>query len=512
MIDPALGGEVAVYMEGVSKNFGGVRALDSVDFELRRGEVQALAGGNGAGKSTLMKILRGVHQPDAGLIEVNGEPAHFVTPHDAIARGIAMIFQEFSLVPTLTVAQNVFLTRERRDRLGLLDDSASIGETDKLFGEMGVSIDPRKRLEDLGPAQWQLTEIAKALAQHANVLIMDEPTASLAKDEADRLFDLMRGLARQGISIVFVTHRIEEIFAVSDRITVLRDGKHVITTDVAASTPQQVVEHIVGRQMESAFDWRPREVDRTGEPLLEVRDLHVPPRLHGVSFELHKGEILGLAGLMGSGRSETARALFGIDRAQSGDIRVHGASVSIRTPRDATRAGIALVPEDRRHQGLVLEHSVRDNLLLPLLGRFSHGGWMDDGAGTQFSAGLVDRLAIKTPSVEQPVLQLSGGNQQKVVLAKWMGTEPVIYIMDEPTAGVDIGTKVDIFTMMRDLADDGRGVIFISSEFPELLAVCDRVLVFRDGTVQQSLDRRDIADEESLHLAVQGIGKVSAHD
>jgi len=503
--------DAAVRMQGVSKSFGGVRALDSVDFELRRGEIQALAGGNGAGKSTLMKILRGVHQPDSGVIEVNGAPVRFASPHDAITCGIAMIFQEFSLVPTLTVAQNTFLARERRDRLGFLDDRASIEGTEQVFREMGVSIDPRKRLQDLGTAQWQLTEIAKALSQNANILIMDEPTASLAKDEADHLFALMRGLTARGISIVYVSHRIEEIFEVADRVTVLRDGKRVMTSDIGDITPEQVIEHIVGRHMESAFEWRPRAVMRTGTPLLEVRDLCVPPRLDGVSLELYEGEILGLAGLMGSGRSETARALFGIDRSQSGQIRFRGNTVDIRNPRDAIKVGIALVPEDRRQQGLVLEHSVRANLLLPLLDRFSHVGWIDDSKGAEIARGLVDRLGIKTPSIDRPVLELSGGNQQKVVLAKWMGTGPAIYVMDEPTAGVDIGTKVDIFTMIRGLADAGNGVIFISSEFPELLAVCDRVLVFRDGAVVQSLDRRDIPDEESLHLAVQGIERVSAH-
>ena len=512
MTEAPVRADPAVRMEGVSKHFGGVRALDDVDFELRRGEVHALAGGNGAGKSTLMKILRGVHQPDAGTIAVNGESVRFSSPADAMAHGIAMIFQEFSLVPTLTVAENVFLNRERHDAVGLLDDQASIEGTRQVFDEMGVAIDPRRRLEDLGTAQWQLTEIAKALSQHANVLIMDEPTASLAKDEADHLFALMRGLTKQAISIIYVSHRLEEIFEVADRVTVLRDGRHVATRDIRETTPEQVIEDIVGRHMESAFEWRPRTVDRTAVPLLEVVDLRVPPRLDGVTFALYPGEILGFAGLMGSGRSETARALFGIDRIASGEVHIRGEAVTIRNPRDATRAGIALVPEDRRQQGLVLDHSVRSNLLLPLLGRFSHAGWMDDAAGTEIARGLVVRLGIKTSNIDGPVLQLSGGNQQKVVLAKWMGTEPDVYLMDEPTAGVDIGTKVDIFTMVRGLADAGRGVILISSEFPELLAVCDRVLVFRDGKVARSLDRRGIPDEESLHLAVQGIERTPAHD
>jgi ribose transport system ATP-binding protein len=341
---------------------------------------------------------------------------------------------------------------------------------------------------------------------------MDEPTASLAKDEADHLFALMRTLARgRGIAIIFVSHRIEEIFAVADRVTVLRDGMRVMTSAVTEVTPEHVIEQIVGHQMESAFDWQPRDVDRTKPPILEVRDLHAPPRLEKISFSLYAGEILGFAGLMGSGRTETARALFGIDRPESGEIRVRGSTVSISNPRDATRAGIALVPEDRRQQGLILEHNIRSNLLLPVLDRLSHVGVMDDARATRFAEDLVERLDIKTPSVYAPILQLSGGNQQKVVLAKWMGTEPSIYVLDEPTAGVDIGTKAEIFARIRGLADSGDGVILISSEFPELLAVCDRILIFRGGEVQDSLDRRQIPNEEALHLHVQGIERVAAH-
>jgi ribose transport system ATP-binding protein len=435
----------------------------------------------------------------------------FASAQDAINRGIAMIFQEFSVIPTLTVAQNVFLNRERRGAAGLIDDRASIEWTRELFARMSVTIDPARRLEDLGTAYWQLTEIAKALAQDARVLIMDEPTASLAKEEADHLFELIRSLARQGIAIVYITHRIEEIFAVTDRVTVLRDGRVVSTSETSSITGEQLIEQIVGRRMESALAWQQRTVRRDVEPLLEVRDLHVKPRLRGVSFSLYAGEILGLAGLMGSGRTEIARALFGIDRITSGEIRLRGKPVDIRSSRDAIAADISLVPEDRRLQGLVLDHSVRSNLLLPLLDRFSTRGWMDDAAGTRMARDLVGQLSIKAANIDRPVSQLSGGNQQKVVLAKWMGTEPEIYVMDEPTAGVDIGTKVEIVGMVRQLADAGKAVIFISSEFPELLAVCDRIVVLRDGTVSTSIDRETVADEETLHLAVQGIGKVVAH-
>ena len=503
--------DAAVRMTGISKSFSGVRVLDGVDFELRRGEVHALAGGNGAGKSTLMKILRGVYQPDEGTIEVEGATARLASSKDAMGRGIAMIFQEFSVVPTLTVAQNVFLAREQRGALGLLDDRSSARRTEELFATMGVTIDPGRRLEDYGTAFWQLTEIAKALAQDARILIMDEPTASLAKDETDHLFERIRALTAQGIAIVYISHRMEEIFRVADRVTVLRDGRLVATTAVADITAEQLIEQIVGRRMESALEWKSRDVPRDAVPLLEVRDLAVKPRLHGVSMDLHRGEILGLAGLMGSGRTETVRALFGIDPVQAGTIKVRGREVAIHNSRDAIAAGISLVPEDRRTQGLVLEHSVRNNLLLPLLDRFSRSGWLDDRKGDRIAAKLVGDLDVKVANVDRPVQLLSGGNQQKVVLAKWMGTEPDIILMDEPTAGVDIGTKVEIVGMIRALADAGKGVILISSEFPELLALCDRVLVFRDGTIERSLMRADIADEDALHLAVQGFGRTAAH-
>lgn len=503
--------DVAVRMNDITKSFSGVRVLDGVALEVVRGEVHALAGGNGAGKSTLMKILRGVHQPDAGSIEIEGEQVHLASSMEAMARGVAMIFQEFSVVPTLTVAQNVFLAREQRGALGLLDDSASARRTKELFASMGVEVDPDRRLEDYGTAYWQLTEIAKALSQDARILIMDEPTASLAKDEAEHLFALIRSLAARGIAIIYISHRMEEIFRVSDRVTVLRDGRLVATSTTRDLSPEALVEQIVGRRMESVLAWHAREVPRDRERLLEVRGLSARPRLHDVDLDLYPGEILGFAGLMGSGRTETVRALFGIDPIESGAIKVRGRPVVIRNSSDAIAAGISLVPEDRRVQGLVLDHSVRSNLLLPLLDRFSIGGWLDDGKGDRIAAQLVRDLGVKVGDIDRPVVQLSGGNQQKVVLAKWMGTEPDVILMDEPTAGVDIATKVDIVGMVRALADAGKGVILISSEFPELLAVCDRILVFRDGTIERSLLREEIADEDALHLAVQGFGRSAAH-
>ena len=334
----------AVRMRGISKSFGGVRALDDVDFELRKGEIHALAGGNGAGKSTLMKILEGVYTPDAGTIEIDGRPVAFHSAQDARRNGVSMIFQEFSLVPTLTVAQNIFLNREERSAFGMLDDRESERRAREIFGEMGVKVDPRARVGDLPTAVWQLTEIAKALAQDARVLIMDEPTSSLAKAETEHLFALVRRLKERGIAIVYISHRMEEVFAVADRVTVLRDGRIVSTCPREETSLEDVIEDIVGEKVEQAMTWKERHVHTGAETLLEVRNLTAGERLRGVSFELRRGEILGLAGLMGSGRSETARAIFGIDGIDEGEILVNGRRVDIRSPQDAIDAGIALIP------------------------------------------------------------------------------------------------------------------------------------------------------------------------
>ena len=385
----------------------------------------------------------------------------FHSPHDARDAGVGMVFQEFSLVPTLTVAQNVFLTREARGFGGLIDDRESERRTRELFRTMEVDVDPRRPLDELPTVYWQLTEIAKALSQDVRVLIMDEPTAALGKTETKQLFELMRRLKERGISIVYISHRMEEVFEICDRITVLRDGRRVLTQESGTLTLADVIDQIVGRKVEQAMEWKEREPASGGHTLLEVRGLVTGTKLRGVDLELREGEILGLAGLMGSGRTELCRALFGIDPIQSGEVLVRGRRRSIRGPEDAIAAGFALIPEDRRAQGLILDHSVRENLLLPALDRLSRGGFVDDGAGTRLAESLVKKLTIRLRSVSQPVRLLSGGNQQKVVIAKWLATEPRILIMDEPTAGVDIGTKGEIVEMIRAFAEAGNGVIII---------------------------------------------------
>jgi ribose transport system ATP-binding protein len=494
----------AVEMREISKAFDSNVVLTGVDFEVAQGEVHALAGGNGAGKSTLMKILQGVYSKDSGVIRINGREVELSSIHDAKAAGIGMVFQEFSLVPSLTVAQNIYLTTEPLSNGIFIRDREAVDKAREVFQQMEVDIDPGARVGDLGTAYWQLTEIAKAMAQDARVLIMDEPTASLAKHEADQLFELVGRLKARGISIVYISHRMEEVYRIADRITILRDGKNLLTERLTDVTPEQIVEGIVGQQVEG-MAYQERHTSAEPEILLEADGLTAGSRVQNVSFTLHRGEIIGLAGLMGSGRTELARCLFGIDKLESGEIRMHGQRIDVSDPREAIKARLALIPEDRRAQGLVLEHSVRDNLLLPLLRKIERGLLIDDGKGKELADSLIQRFAVKVANPARPVRLLSGGNQQKVVIAKWLGTEPEVLIMDEPTAGVDIGTKTEILTMIRNLAEEGKAVIVISSEYAELLAVSDRVLILRDGTVQQELARQDIADEESLQHAVQGV-------
>jgi ribose transport system ATP-binding protein len=498
------GRHLAVRMRGIRKAFYGTLVLDDVDFDVAQGEVHALAGGNGAGKSTLMKILQGVYTKDAGSIAIDDREVDVRSIQDAKAHGIGMVFQEFSLVPSLTVAQNVFLGVEPVGRAGLVRDRHMRQAAAAVFEQMQVDINPSAVLGDLGTAYWQLTEIAKALAQDARVLIMDEPTASLAKHEADQLFELVGRLRDDGLSIIYISHRMDEVYRIADRITILRDGRRFLTEPLSEITPDRIVEGIVGRPVEG-MAYSGSTSDEAAEVVLEVRDLTAEPRVRGISMEVRAGEIVGLAGLMGSGRTELARCLFGIDRPTSGEIRVHGKLLPFGSSAAAIAGGMALIPEDRRAQGLVLEHSVRDNLVLPLLSQISHGPLVSGKAGNAMAERLIETFRVKAPHPGRPVQLLSGGNQQKVVLAKWLGTEPDVLIMDEPTAGVDIGTKTEILTIIRELAQRGKAIVVISSEYSELLALSDRVLIMRSGRLVQEIARADLPDEEALQLAVQGV-------
>jgi ribose transport system ATP-binding protein len=491
----------AIRMNGIRKAFDGVTVLDDVDFEVRPGEVHALAGGNGAGKSTLMKILQGVYQRDAGVVEVFGTPVEASSIHAARAAGVGMVFQEFSLISTLTVAQNIFLDGEPT-RAGLIDDAAMRTRAAELLQRIGVAIDPTSDVGELSTAQWQLTEIAKALRQDAKVLIMDEPTASLAKHEVDALFELIGRLREQGIAVVYISHRMDEIYRIADRITILRNGRNLLTSALDQISPREIVAGIAGKEL--ADTTGPSRRAPGGPVLLDVRDLHAPG-VHGATFQAHVGEVVGIAGLMGSGRTELARALFGMSRITGGEVLKDGTPVRLGSAADAIDAGIALVPEDRRLQGLVLDHSVRDNLTLPLLDGLRRHGLVARDKLRALSDRLIEQFSIAVARPDAPVRRLSGGNQQKVVLAKWLGTDPDVLVMDEPTAGVDVGTKTEIVRIVRELAQTGRGIVVISSEYPELIAMCDRFLIMRDGRIVESLDADRITSEVELELAVQGL-------
>jgi ribose transport system ATP-binding protein len=492
-----------VRMTGIAKAFSGVTVLDDVSFEVRAGETHALLGGNGAGKSTLMKILEGVHTLDRGTVEIDGQRVELRSAQAARRHGVAMIFQELSLIPTLTVAQNIYLTREPRTRAGLLDHRALERQAGELLADLGVDIDPRTEVRRLGAATMQLVEIAKALSQDARVLIMDEPTASLARSEVEALFGIIDRLKQRGIAIVYITHRLEEVMAVADRVTVLRDGRLVGTRPTSELDVDALIEFIVGRSVERALGRGARAVDRSGIPLLSLRGVTTSTGLAGIDLDLHAGEIVGIAGLMGSGRSELARAVFGIDALTAGEIRLRGERIRIRRPADAIEHGIVLVPEDRRRQGLVLSQSVERNLTLALLRRLSRGGLLDEREAAAIAESYVARLGIRTLSVGTPVRRLSGGNQQKVVLAKWLATEPDVLLLDEPTVGVDIDTRSEIAELVRGLADQGRAVLVISSELAEVLALADRILVLREGRIHRSVGRAEVADEPELHRLVQ---------
>jgi len=493
----------AIEMRGIEKSFGTNPVLKNVDFSVSVGEVHALAGENGAGKSTLMKILQGVYQKDAGEILVSGEPVEIIDTFAARKAGIGMVFQEFSLIPTLTVAQNIFLTNEPT-KLGLIDDAKAKSLALEIFKEMEVEVDPSRTVESMPTALWQLTEIAKALAQNAKVLIMDEPTASLAKHEAEGLFALIERLKAKGIAIVYISHRMDEIYRIADRITVLRDGARVLTESLKKVSPEQIVEAIVGRKAAAHLVHQNRSAKIGKEVVLDVKNLSSGPKLQNVSLQVRRGEILGLAGLMGSGRTELVNTLFGILKPTAGTISINGKVIDISSPQKAIQNHIALIPEDRRAQGLVLDHSVTENLTLPLLDEVKSGGLLSKKKILTKSKEIIAQFDIKLAYPGIRVGSLSGGNQQKVVIGKWLGTDPEILLMDEPTAGVDIGTKSEILDLVRKIADSGKSVILISSELPELLSVSDRILVLKDGHVSKSLNREVIPSEEFLQLAIQG--------
>jgi len=485
----------AVAMRGVTKSFGGVKALLDVDIEVEKGEIHALLGGNGAGKSTILKILNGVHVPDAGTIEVDGVALTEHTPDAARRAGIAMIFQEMSLVPTLTVAQNVFLTREAKGSFGLIDDREAERSAKALFDLLDVQVDPKALVRDLGAGQRQLTEIAKAISQDARVLVLDEPSTALSASDVERLFAFLRRLKAEGHAIIYVSHRMDEIARIADRATILRDGRRVITAPLSELPVETMIGHIVGKRSRGLSDVV-RGEPALGEPLLELRNVSGIEKPRDVSLVVHRGEVVGLAGLLGSGRSSLARVISGIDPLVTGEIRVAGKVVDIASPRDAIAHGMALIPEDRLRQGVIPEHSVLANITLAVLDRLSSGALLSSERARAIADEQVARLRIKTASRDHAVRTLSGGNQQKVVLAKWLATTPDILVLDEPTAGIDIGSKAEIIQLVRELARAGKAIVIISSELSELLSACDRIVVLSEGRIMDDMSRLEFEGTE----------------
>ena len=470
----------AVEMVGISKKFGGVQALDGVDFEVRKGEIHALLGGNGAGKSTILKVLNGIHQPDHGTIKVDGKPLYKNSPEAAAAAGIAMNFQELSLIPTLSVAKNVFLAREPRTANGLIDDKETTRRAQALFDMLEVSVDPSAIVGDLGAGQKQLTEIVKAISKGAKVLILDEPSTALAVTDVDRLFIFLRKLKTEGVAIIYVSHRMDEIARIADRATILRDGKHVITDQIKMLPNQTMIEFIVGKRSKGLADVQRGHTSK-GEVLLELCNVAGTEKPNGVSLTVHRGEIVGLAGLLGSGRSSVARLIAGLQPSVAGDIYFKGQKIKFVNAGDSIRTGIVMVPESRATEGIIPDHSVVSNMTLAILDRISRWGLIKNAEANIITENQIEKLGIKTASKNHKVSTLSGGNQQKVVIGKWLATDPEVLVLDEPTAGIDVGSKSEIIGVVRDLARQGKGVLMISSELPELLTACDRIVIMAEG-------------------------------
>lgn len=497
----------ALEMLHISKQYPGVQALDDVSLVVLPGEVHALLGENGAGKSTLMKILAGAQARDAGEIRIDGVPVDIGSPQDAMACGISIIYQEFNLVPYLTAGENIFLGREPRGFApGFVDFRRLYSESQRLLDSLGVRIDARSPVNRLSVAQQQMVEIAKATSRQCRIIVMDEPSATLTDHELTALFQLIRRLKAEGVSVIYISHRLEEVFEICDRATIMRDGKHIATRRVSELSRQEIIRLMVGRDLGEAI---PKVAAPVGSPALVVRHLERKGVLHDISFEVRQGEIVGLAGLVGAGRTETVRAIFGADPTDGGVIELFGTPVKIRSPRDAIRKGIGLVTEDRKNQGLVLGMPVRENTTLANLDVLSVLGFVRRGDERSAAEKYRHDLDIKTPSIEQSVQNLSGGNQQKVVLAKWLFTHSRILIFDEPTRGIDVGAKSEIYKLMNALAAQGVAILMVSSELPEVLGMSDRILVMHEGRIAGELSRDEATQEKVMSLAT-GAEQVAA--
>lgn len=491
-----------ISLKNVHKSFGGVSVLNGVDFDLQKGSVHALVGQNGAGKSTMMKILTGVYTCDSGDIYIDGSKVKMNSYSDAVSHGISLIFQELSLIPTLTVAENIFLNREILEG-PFLDKKSMERKAHELLQSLDIDVDVHSRVEDLDVGVCQMIEIAKALSVNAKVLILDEPTASLSEKETAHLFTLINSLKQRGVSMIYISHRMAEIFKICDTITVLRNGSIVTTKPTRDYSLTGLIEDMIGRKT-AALTTADEELASkcTGRPLMTVEHLNCGSRLKDVSFELREGEVLGLAGLMGSGRTEVVESLFGLNKDASGQVTINGQPYEIKGVRHAIDSGLALIPEDRRREGLVLMHSVEENLIVPIFDKLKRGLLLESKKVADIAERSISDMAIKTHSRKTPAFNLSGGNQQKIVVGKWLNSAPSVLLLDEPTAGVDVGSKREIIDKVRDFVGENRAALFISSDILELISACDRFIVFYDGKVTATYDRSEIT-EEVLQYAIQ---------
>lgn len=486
-------------VRNVTKTYPGVCALDNITLDFRKGEVHAIAGENGAGKSTLIKILTGAIQADRGEIEVEGVVYHNFTPHEAqFELGIAAIYQEFNLIPELSVAENIFLGKELQKGF-FLDAKQMQLATAKILNQLGVAINPRTLVKNLSVAYQQIVEIAKAVSQHVKILIMDEPSAPLSTNEVEHMFQLVKMLQAQGVTIIYISHRLPEVFELSDRVSVLRDGKLIATLDTQRTDRKELITLMVGRELGETY---PERIFTAAEVLLEVKHLSTPHMLKDISFTLHKGEILGLGGLVGAGRTELARAIFGADAIESGEIFIEGQKIVNRDPSQAVKNRIGLIPEDRKQLGILADMSIKQNISFSSLPALtSAAGLISSKAEQELAMSFKTSLRIATPDLDRAVKYLSGGNQQKVVLAKWLATKCQVILFDEPTRGIDVGAKQEIYELIMQLATEGKGIILISSEMPELLGMSDRILVMREGELVGALAKGEATQHAILDMA-----------
>jgi len=488
-------------MSNINKSFPGVQALKNVNFNLNKGEVHALVGENGAGKSTLVKILNGIHKKDKGKIKYKGKKVEYKSPKEAMKAGLSIIHQELELIPHLSVAENIYLGREPRKGI-FIDYTKLYNMTEKIINKLGVQINPQEIVKNLNIGKKQMVEIAKAVSQNADVLVMDEPTSSLTNQEIDILFELINRLKKQNISIIYISHRLEEVFEICDRVTVLRDGKQVDEVLVKNTDREELIKMMVGRDINERFP----EVDTSNkDTILEVKNLHVPGKVEDTSFQLRKGEILGVAGLMGSGRTELAKSIYGEFKKTSGTILLNDKKINLDSPQKAINNGIYYLSEDRKGEGLILNLSVKNNITLSIVEKISRLGiFIDKNEENKITKNYIDEFDIKTPSPEQKVKNLSGGNQQKVVISKVLSTEPKIVILDEPTRGIDVGAKNEIYHLIKKLTNEDVAVIMISSELPEILNLSDKILVMYENKQAGILDAENTGQEQIMDLATGG--------